>query len=59
MIVSGYEAHFYELSRYAMSSVPIEFERIHIFVKGLIFKRLLFPLCFQMISFGALWTMPG
>ena len=33
--VSEYEARFHELSRYAMTSIPSEFERIRRFVKGL------------------------
>lgn len=34
MYVSEYEAHFHELSRYSMSSIPTEFERIHKLMKG-------------------------
>ncbi|KAG5586511.1 hypothetical protein H5410_046945 [Solanum commersonii] len=32
--VSKYEAHFHELSRYAMSSIPTEFERICKLIMG-------------------------
>lgn len=35
MSVSNYKARFYELSRYALSTNPIEFERIQCFAKGL------------------------
>ena len=34
MTVSEYEARFHELSRYAMASIPSEFERIRRLVKG-------------------------
>lgn len=41
MSFSNYEARFHALSRYLLSNIPIEFERIRWFAKGLpsIFRR--------------------
>lgn len=35
MAVSDYEARFYTLSKYTLSSIPTKFERIRQFSKGL------------------------
>lgn len=36
MSISDYESEFYEFSKYALSSIPTEFERIQRFTKELV-----------------------